>query len=178
MTVTGCEGEWSTSRTRCRGRMRRACTRSRSTRRSCTTLYGVGECATDFSAASSTCWRRTRRRNAGQRQPGQQQRLWHRHCQQRAASATSISVTDAYAGGRINGGDAVLIHQTQGTGARLLGNEQSHIGLRRRDSNDSASKALQCDYASGGSNHAQVLSMPRARRAMTGTVADLYRGME
>ena len=35
----------------------------------------------------------------------------------------SVSVTDAYGVGRINPGDAVLIHQTQGTERRLLGDQ-------------------------------------------------------
>src|SRR5690606_9887666 len=87
----------------------------------------------------------------------------------------SISVTDAYAGGRINPGDAVLIHQTQGAGAGCWEMNKAASDYAGGTATIQLDKALQCNYASGGNNHAQILRVPQYSTCnVTGTVTPLY----
>ena len=73
------------------------------------------------------------------------------------AGSTTVNLTDAYAGGRINSGDAVLIHQSQGTNAGCW-----EINTAASDYTGGAAtvqlrKQLQCSYSTGGNNHAQIM---------------------
>ncbi len=92
-----------------------------------------------------------------------------------SAGSTSISVTDRHAVWRINPGDVVLIHQTQGSGA---GNWE----LNRAVSNFTGSgtftvaEPLEHTYTTNtGNEKAQVLRVPQYSTCnVTGTVTPLY----
>lgn len=91
-----------------------------------------------------------------------------------SAGAYSISVTDTYAGWRINTGDVVLIHQTQGTGAgcwelnKAAANYEGGTTIQ-------VTKPLQCNYFTSGNNHAQIQRVPQYTNcSVSGTVTPLY----
>ncbi len=73
----------------------------------------------------------------------------------------SINVTDAYAGWRINIGDVVLIHQTQGTGAGCWELNKAASDYTGGTAAIQLTRPLQCNYTNGGSNHAQIQRVPQ-----------------
>ena len=92
-----------------------------------------------------------------------------------AVGSININVTDAYGGGRINPGDAVLIHQTQGSGAGCWEMNKAVSDYAGGTATFQLEKPLKCTYASGGSNRAQVLRVPQYSTCnVTGTVTPLY----
>ena len=89
------------------------------------------------------------------------------------AGSTSISVVDRYAVGRINIGDVVLIHQTQGTGA---GNWE--VNKAASDFTGSGTftleDPLEHNYVTDGSHKAQIVRVPQYSTCnVTGTVTPL-----
>lgn len=91
-----------------------------------------------------------------------------------SAVAYSINVTDAYAGWRINPGDVVLIHQTQGTGVGCWELNTAVSDYTGGTANIQLAKPLQCNYASGGNNHAQIQRVPQYTDCpVSGTVTPL-----
>ncbi|WP_423226410.1 CARDB domain-containing protein [Candidatus Amarolinea aalborgensis] len=91
-----------------------------------------------------------------------------------SAGTYSVNVTDAYAGSRINPGDAVLIHQTQGTGAGCWELNKAVSDYTGGTAAIQLAKPLQCNYASGGNNHAQIQRVPQYTDcSVSGTVTPL-----
>ncbi len=91
-----------------------------------------------------------------------------------SAGAYSINVTDAYAGGRINPGDVVLIHQTQGTGAGCWELNKAVTDYVGGTAAIQLAKPLQCNYITSGVNHAQVQRVPQYTDCpVSGTVTPL-----
>ncbi len=91
-----------------------------------------------------------------------------------SAGAYTINVTDAYAGWRINPGDAVLIHQTQGSGAGCWELNKAVSDYTGGTAAIQVTKPLQCNYASGGNNHAQIQRVPQYTLCpISGTVTPL-----
>jgi hypothetical protein len=94
-----------------------------------------------------------------------------------SAGSTEINVTDVYYNWRINPGDVVLIHQTQGTGAG-----QWELNKAVSDFNNSTTTAtyqlaqpLQYSYSTAGNNRAQILRVPQYSACnVTGTVTPLF----
>jgi hypothetical protein len=90
-----------------------------------------------------------------------------------SAGSTSINVTDHYGLWRVNSGDVVLIHQTQGTGAG-----QWELNKAASDFTGSGTfslqKPLQYTYSTSGNNKAQILRVPQYSSCnVTGTVTPL-----
>ena len=79
------------------------------------------------------------------------------------AGATNITVTDAYGVARINPGDVVLIHQTQGTNAGCweLNKAVSDFAGNPTINTYQLANSLKCNYATGGNNHAQIMRVPQ-----------------
>jgi hypothetical protein len=73
----------------------------------------------------------------------------------------SVTVIDAYSGWRINPGDAVLIHQTQGSGAGCWEMNNAVSDYTGGVAVIQLMKPLICNYASGGNNHAQIMRVPQ-----------------
>ncbi|MBK8797373.1 MAG: hypothetical protein IPM07_13930 [Anaerolineales bacterium] len=142
------------------------------------TLYGVGKYATDFSAGTASYDMFGDGRDGvmpGSGNLDNNNGAGIAIVNSGAAGATSISVTDAYGGGRINPGDAVLIHQTQGTGAGCWEMNKAVSDYAGGTATIQLEKPLQCTYASSGNNHAQVLRVPQYSTCnVTGTVTPLY----
>ena len=93
-----------------------------------------------------------------------------------SAGAMNITVTDAYGVARINPGDVVLIHQTQGTNAGCweLNKAISDFAGNPTTNTYQLTKPLQCNYNSSGNNKAQIMRVPQYSTCnVTGTVAPL-----
>lgn len=76
-----------------------------------------------------------------------------------SAGSTSIAVADAANVSRINPGDVVLIHQTQGAGAGQW--ELNKSATYWNGSGFTLQKPLQYTYSSTGSNRAQIMRVPQ-----------------
>jgi len=88
--------------------------------------------------------------------------------------STSINVTDAYGVWRVNPGDVVLIHQTQGTGSGCWELNEAVSDFSEGTASYQLEKPLQCNYVSGGSNRAQILRVPQYSSCnVAGTVTPL-----
>lgn len=88
--------------------------------------------------------------------------------------AYSINITDVYADWRINSGDVVLIHQTQGSGAGCWELNKAISNPVGGTEALQLAKPLQCNYTSGGSNHAQIVRVPQyASCSVSGTATPL-----
>lgn len=86
----------------------------------------------------------------------------------------TLNVTDAYAGWRIGVGDKVLIHQTQGAGAGCWELNKAVSDYTGGTTNFQVEKPLQCNYTSGGNNHAQIVRVPQyATCDVTGSMTHL-----
>jgi hypothetical protein len=92
-----------------------------------------------------------------------------------STGSTQITVTDAHAVWRINHGDAVLIHQTQGNSAGCWEINKA-ISDFTGGGTFTLDKPLRCNYYSdGGNNRAQILRVPQYSTCnITGTVTPLY----
>jgi hypothetical protein len=92
-----------------------------------------------------------------------------------STGSNQITVTDAHAVWRINPGDAVLIHQTQGSGAGCWEMNKA-ISEFTGGGTFTLNKPLRCNYYSdGGNNRAQILRVPQYSTCnVTGTVTPLY----
>ncbi|MFZ4848507.1 MAG: CARDB domain-containing protein [Caldilinea sp.] len=143
-----------------------------------TTLYGVGRYATDFSAGTASYDMFGDGRDGvmpGSGNLDNNNGAGIAIVNSGAAGATSINVTDAYGGWRINPGDAVLIHQTQGSGAGCWEMNRAASDYVGGTATIQMAVPLKCNYASGGSNRAQVLRVPQYSTCnVTGTVTPLY----
>ncbi len=86
-----------------------------------------------------------------------------------------INVTDTYAVWRIQPGDVVLIHQTQGSGAGCWELNKAVSDFGGGTATWQLAKPLQCNYSNGGNNHAQVQRVPQYTDCpVSGTVTPLY----
>ncbi len=91
-----------------------------------------------------------------------------------SAGSYYINVTDAYAVWRINPGDVVLIHQTQGTNAGCWELNRAVSDFGGGTATYQLEKPLRCNYASGGNNHAQIQRVPQYTDCpVSGTVTPL-----
>lgn len=77
------------------------------------------------------------------------------------SGAYTINIADAYADWRINIGDIVLIHQTQGSGAGCWELNQAISDPIGGTETLQLATPLKCNYTSGGNNHAQILRVPQ-----------------
>ncbi len=87
-----------------------------------------------------------------------------------------ITVTDAYGVARINPGDVVLIHQTQGTNAGCweVNKAVSDFAGNPTINTYQLETLLQCDYSSSSSNRAQIVRVPQYTTCdVTGTVTPI-----
>ncbi len=92
-----------------------------------------------------------------------------------SAGSTQITVTDAHAVWRIDPGDVVLIHQTQGTNAGCWELNKAVSDFGGGTGTYQLEKPLQCDYSSSGNNRAQIQRVPQYNECnVTGTVTPLY----
>jgi hypothetical protein len=139
-------------------------------------LVGVGKYATDFSAGTASAEMFGDGRDGVMPSSGN---LNNDHgaaagiVNSGSAGSTSITVSDAYAVARINPGDVVLIHQTQGTNAGAW-----ELNKAVSDFTDSGTftlqKPLQYNYSTSGNNKAQILRVPQYSICnVTGTVTPL-----
>ncbi|MEM7532328.1 MAG: C13 family peptidase [Chloroflexota bacterium] len=88
--------------------------------------------------------------------------------------ATSVNVTNAHHVERINPGDVVLLHQTQGAEAGCWELNRAGSDFSESSANYTLENALQCTYTSDEHNHAQILRVPQYTTcAVTGTVTPL-----
>ncbi|MEM7537045.1 MAG: CARDB domain-containing protein, partial [Chloroflexota bacterium] len=90
--------------------------------------------------------------------------------------STSLSVTDRYGVSRINPGDVVLIHQTQGSGVGCWEFNKAVSDFGGGTATYTLEKPLQCTYStnSGNYNRAQILRVPQYSICnVTGTVTPL-----
>ncbi|PDV97123.1 CARDB domain-containing protein [Candidatus Chloroploca asiatica] len=147
------------------------------------TLYGVGKYATDFGAGTASYDMFGDGRDGAMPGSGNLDNnngFGIAVVNSGSAGATSINVTDVYAGWRINPGDAVLIHQAQGAGAGCWEMNKAvsdYVGADYVGGTAAIQleKPLKCNYASGGNNRAQVLRVPQYSTCnVTGTVTPLY----
>jgi hypothetical protein len=91
-----------------------------------------------------------------------------------SAGSYYINVTDVYAVWRINPGDVVLIHQTQGTNAGCWELNKAVSDFGGGTATYQLEKPLRCNYASGGNNHAQIQRVPQYTDCpVSGTVTPL-----
>ncbi len=91
-----------------------------------------------------------------------------------SAGSTSINITDAYGVWRVNPGDVVLIHQTQGTGSGCWELNKAVSDFGGGTATYQLLQPLKCNYASGGSNHAQIMRVPQYTVCpVSGTVTPL-----
>lgn len=77
------------------------------------------------------------------------------------AGSTTLNVTDAYGVWRINPGDVVLIHQTQGTGVGCWELNKAVSDFGGGTATYQLSRPLRCNYVSNSSNHAQIQRVPQ-----------------
>ncbi len=85
-----------------------------------------------------------------------------------------ISVTDARSVYRINPGDVVLIHQSQGSDAGCWELNKAVSDFGGGSATYQLTKPLQCTYSSGGNSHAQIQRVPQYTDCpVTGTVSPL-----
>jgi hypothetical protein len=93
-----------------------------------------------------------------------------------SAGSRNISITDAYGIGRINPGDAVLLHQTQGTGSGCWEVNRALSDFGGGTADYELVNPLKCNYSSGGNQRAQILRVPQYSTCnVTGTVTPLAR---
>ena len=88
--------------------------------------------------------------------------------------STSINLTDYYGVARINPGDRVLIHQTQGSFAGCWEINTAVSDFLAGTGNYTLETPLACSYSSAGSNRAQILRIPQyASCNVTGVVTPI-----
>ena len=86
----------------------------------------------------------------------------------------TVSVTDAWGVWRVQPGDAVLIHQTQGTNAGCWEINRAISDFGGGTATYQLAKPLKCNYASGGNNHAQIQRVPQYTAcSVSGTMTPL-----
>jgi PKD repeat protein len=91
-----------------------------------------------------------------------------------SAGSYYINVTDVYAVWRINPGDVVLIHQTQGANAGCWELNKAVSDFGGGTATYQLEKPLRCNYASGGNNRAQIQRVPQYTDCpVSGTVTPL-----
>jgi hypothetical protein len=92
-----------------------------------------------------------------------------------STGTSSINVSDSHGAWRINPGDAVLIHQTQGNSAGCWEINKSVSDIGRGTDNYQLAKPLRCNYSTSGNNRAQILRVPQyASCDATGTLTPLF----
>jgi hypothetical protein len=90
------------------------------------------------------------------------------------AGTTSITVSDASSIARVQPGDAVLIHQSQGTGAGCWELNRAVSDFVASTGTYQLAKAMACNYITTGGNKAQILRVPQYTACnVTGTVTPL-----
>jgi len=88
--------------------------------------------------------------------------------------STSINITDAYGVWRINPGDVVLIHQTQGASAGCWELNRAASDFAGGTATYQLLSPLRCTYVSNTNNHAQILRVPQYTNCqVSGTVTPL-----
>ena len=91
-----------------------------------------------------------------------------------SAGSYYINVTDVHAVWRINPGDVVLIHQTQGANAGCWELNRAVSDFGGGTATYQLEKPLLCNYASGGNNRAQIQRVPQYTDCpVSGTVTPL-----
>jgi PKD repeat protein len=91
-----------------------------------------------------------------------------------SAGSYYINVTDVYAVWRINPGDVVLIHQTQGANAGCWELNRAVSDFGGGTATYQLQNPLRCNYASGGNNRAQIQRVPQYTDCpVSGTVTPL-----
>ncbi|GIV80145.1 MAG: hypothetical protein KatS3mg050_4539 [Litorilinea sp.] len=136
------------------------------------TLHGVGKYATDFSAGTASYDMFGDGRDGVMPSSGNLDNdngVGIGIVNSGSTGSTQITVADAHAVWRINPGDVVLIHQTQGT--RTAGCWEAEQAVPTRGGRGpTLEKPLKCNYASGGNNHAQIQRVPQYSQCnVTGT---------
>ena len=92
-----------------------------------------------------------------------------------STGTSSINVSDSHGAWRINPGDAVLIHQTQGNSAGCWEINKSVSDIGRGTDNYQMAKPLRCNYSTSGNNRAQILRVPQYTACdATGTLTPLF----
>ncbi|MEM7532139.1 MAG: CARDB domain-containing protein [Chloroflexota bacterium] len=89
----------------------------------------------------------------------------------------TVSTTDRYAVWRIEAGDVVLLHQTQGSGAGCWELNKATTDFQRGTGWKTYELAtpLQCTYSNSGNNRAQILRVPQYSTCnVTGTVTPMF----
>jgi hypothetical protein len=91
-----------------------------------------------------------------------------------SAGSYYINVTDVHAVWRINSGDVVLIHQTQGTNAGCWELNKAVSDFGGGTATYKLEQPLRCNYTSNVNNHAQILRVPQYTNCpVSGTVTPL-----
>ena len=93
-----------------------------------------------------------------------------------SVGAINITVADAYGVARINPGDVVLIHQTQGANAGCweLNKAVSDFAGNPTVNTYQLEKPLKCSYSTSGNNKAQIVRIPQYSTCnVTGTVTPI-----
>lgn len=86
----------------------------------------------------------------------------------------NINIADVYASWRIQPGDVVLIHQTQGSGSGCWELNKAISDSVGGTETLQVAKPLKCSYSSGGTNRAQILRVPQYTTCnVAGTVTPL-----
>ncbi|MCB0052561.1 MAG: hypothetical protein KDE24_23795, partial [Caldilinea sp.] len=142
------------------------------------TLYGVGKYATDFSAGTASY------EMFGDGRDGVMPASGNLDNDNGAgtgiinsglAGSTSINVTDAAGGWRIDPGDVILLHQTQGVGAGCWELNKAASDFGGSTGITQLVYPMKCNYVSGGSNRAQYLRVPQYSTCnITGTITPIY----
>ncbi len=139
-------------------------------------LVGVGKYATDFSAGTASAEMFGDGRDGVMPSSGNLDNANGAAAgivNSGSAGSTSITVSEAWAVFRINPGDVVLIHQTQGTNA---GNWELNKAASDFTGNGTFTlqKPLQYTYSTSGNNKAQIVRVPQYSTCnVTGTVTPL-----
>jgi hypothetical protein len=91
-----------------------------------------------------------------------------------SAGATNLTVTDAYGVARVNPGDVVLIHQTQGSDAGCWELNKAISDFGSGTATYQLTTPLKCNYNTSGNNRAQILRVPQySTCSITGTITPL-----
>lgn len=130
-----------------------------------TTLWGVGKYATDFSAGTAPSDMFGDGRDGVMPSSGNLDNdngFGVGIVNGGTAGSYYLNVTDAYGVWRVNTGDVVLIHQTQGSNAGCWEINKAVSDFNSGSASYQLAKPLQCNYYSdSGNNHAQIMRVPQ-----------------
>ncbi len=141
------------------------------------TMYGVGKYATDFGAGTASYDMFGDGRDGVMPSSGDlndDNGVGVGIVNGGSQGSYSINITNAYGVRRVNPGDVVLIHQTQGSNAGCWEINKAVSDFGEGTATYQLAKPLQCNYASGGNNHAQIQRVPQYTDCpVSGTVTPL-----